>query len=1220
MNRPRIQSIRLLVALGVSGFQLHAASDGLPRGCNEMPYVRYEAEAGAIGGGAVERAALDFDANQTASEASNRHYVALPVNGAYLQWTVNQSADGAALRFTLPDNAAGTGVTGSLDIHVNGAYSTTINLGSYWAWTYFLTPEPTNTPGTRPRMRFDEIRFRLPVKLQPGDVVKITKSNGDAYEYGLDFLELEAVPDVLSKPAGFVSVTDYGANGNDALSDSAAFDSAWQAAKNAGTGLYIPPGKFVLDRRWNLGDSSGLAIQGAGIWFTELFFSQKTTGAGGLRTGKNTTAITISHFYMNSALNERHIVAGQVADYKAFNGPLGAGSSIRHVWITHFEVGAWIADYTSPAAVTTGFDFAHNRVRYTYADGINFAQGTNTGTVRQCDFRSTGDDSMAVWPSAAAGAPEGHSNVFRNNTVEFTYRAAGAGIFGGYGHEIHHCLFKDVIDSAGIRFTEDFSGYHFENNTDIRVYENTLAGCGTSQDLWNNSRGAIEIYGAGIQNLIFEDNLVLDSPRHAVQLSGGQNLNFNRTTITNTGLDSFNTPAGAAIFQYGGAGSAAFVVLDLSGIERSPSILQDNPAYVLTVSGLNRPPVAANDTASVAKGVAREITVLANDSDPDLDPLTILSVNNGAHGTVTHNGSLVSYAPDPGFAGLDSFNYTVSDARGGTAAASVAVNVHEVLAPSPYEMEISFTGYTRAEELARFPVLVKLGPQRSGFSYAQFVSENGDDLRFRDTDHNELNYEIESWNPAGTSTVWVQLPSLTSSTRIWAAWGSSSLATKPAYTTNGAVWAEGYAAVYHASEATGTRRDSTAGARHGTPLGNTSGTAGMISGADQFDGNGDAVRLPGGFGLFGGTQNLTVEFWFKADSFGPGTFYGTSPVLFQARAENSWMITLGDSAPADALSPRLNQGGWATPASATGLQTGRWYHYSTTYSSAGANNWKVYLDGALMAQGTRTGAVTAESALKNQYGGSDESGAGINRWFQGAMDEVRISSASRSENWLWATWQTVQANETFATYGAVQTIGTRYAFVAAASAGGNVAGSASGDYLAGSSVSINANAAPYYHWSHWAGDILPAQAGQNPLTLTMDGNRTVTAMFEANLTARGVPEWWLAGHGWTTDFDTAAEADTDADGLSAWQEYLAGTDPTNSASALRAAIAPAPSNAALLLSWTSVSGKTYRIEKTANVADWTTSGSNIPATPPLNIREEPLPASTPVFFRIVVEP
>ena len=45
------------VLLGISSGTAPAQSDNLPRGCNEMPYVRYEAEAGTAGGGAVSRTA-----------------------------------------------------------------------------------------------------------------------------------------------------------------------------------------------------------------------------------------------------------------------------------------------------------------------------------------------------------------------------------------------------------------------------------------------------------------------------------------------------------------------------------------------------------------------------------------------------------------------------------------------------------------------------------------------------------------------------------------------------------------------------------------------------------------------------------------------------------------------------------------------------------------------------------------------------------------------------------------------------------------------------------------------------------------------------------------------------------------------------------------------------------------------------------------------------------
>ena len=81
-----------------------------------MPYTRYESEDGTYGGGAVLRTALDFDVLKTAAEASNQRYVALPSNGSYVQWTVNENAKGVTMRFTMPDSSDGMGRNGSLDV------------------------------------------------------------------------------------------------------------------------------------------------------------------------------------------------------------------------------------------------------------------------------------------------------------------------------------------------------------------------------------------------------------------------------------------------------------------------------------------------------------------------------------------------------------------------------------------------------------------------------------------------------------------------------------------------------------------------------------------------------------------------------------------------------------------------------------------------------------------------------------------------------------------------------------------------------------------------------------------------------------------------------------------------------------------------------------------------------------------------------------------------
>ena len=60
--------------------------------------------------------------------------------------------------------------------------------------------------------------------------------------------------------------------------------------------------------------------------------------------------------------------------------------------------------------------------------------------------------------------------------------------------------------------------------------------------------------------------------------------------------------------------------------------------------------------------------MLANDGDVDGDSLAVSAV---AHGSVTTDGSTVTYTPAAGYTGGDSFAYTVSDGNGGSGVATV---------------------------------------------------------------------------------------------------------------------------------------------------------------------------------------------------------------------------------------------------------------------------------------------------------------------------------------------------------------------------------------------------------------------------------------------------------------------------------------------------------------------------------------------------------------------
>ena len=90
----------------------------------------------------------------------------------------------------------------------------------------------------------------------------------------------------------------------------------------------------------------------------------------------------------------------------------------------------------------------------------------------------------------------------------------------------------------------------------------------------------------------------------------------------------------------------------------------------------SQPPVSGLDLATVSRNGEVLINVLANDSDPDGDPLAVDGIDPPRHGSVFPNSdSTLRYRPDPDFTGADSFRYWASDAQGHFTPATVTVMV-----------------------------------------------------------------------------------------------------------------------------------------------------------------------------------------------------------------------------------------------------------------------------------------------------------------------------------------------------------------------------------------------------------------------------------------------------------------------------------------------------------------------------------------------------------------
>ncbi|MDI6773972.1 MAG: DUF2341 domain-containing protein [Verrucomicrobiota bacterium] len=315
-------------------------------------------------------------------------------------------------------------------------------------------------------------------------------------------------------------------------------------------------------------------------------------------------------------------------------------------------------------------------------------------------------------------------------------------------------------------------------------------------------------------------------------------------------------------------------------------------------------------------------------------------------------------------------------------------------------MRISFTNYNRTEPLTNFPALVVFKTSLTGFSYSQFASTNGYDLRFTDaTTTNPLNYEIESWATNTNSYVWVQVPIFTNNCHIWAYWGNADATSVLPCTTNGATWSSSHLAVWHLHTTNAASRfpDSTTNQFGGINSG-CANVSGQIAGAQSFiDGSSD-INITGiaHAGGANSNRNYTFSYWLKTTTtwnYARLTYIVTGPLIMDITTSGTQI--------------RYHDGTWRTPYG-TNLNDGAWHHVAIVLNGASSLG-AIYEDGVAMG----TGIAYAPKDI----GGDACMGSGGGCDYVGFMDEARVETVARSSNWVWACWLNAASNAYFNTYG-----------------------------------------------------------------------------------------------------------------------------------------------------------------------------------------------------------
>jgi len=349
--------------------------------------------------------------------------------------------------------------------------------------------------------------------------------------------------------------------------------------------------------------------------------------------------------------------------------------------------------------------------------------------------------------------------------------------------------------------------------------------------------------------------------------------------------------------------------------------------------------------------------------------------------------------------------------------------------------------------LTDFPVLVKLRSSFFDFSKAQ---TNGQDVRFTGSDGTTLlKYEIEKWSSAGGEAyLWVKIPSVASGsdTSFFMYYGNSTVADGQD-TTN--VWDTNFKLVQHLKETSGVHQDSTSNNNDGTASGGVvQGTSGIIDGADNFGGSNGYVNS-------GGTSALTLtefalEAWIQRRGNGGTTSTGTGgitsaePILAKGRGHNEslgWNVnyflcinrnnnTVGfDFEASDPDSTPPDPGQNYPICSNTVVVNNQWYYLAAAFNTSKS---AVYINGTLDASATighpadyNPWAVSIGSALS---GWPTVTAAGF---FNGIIDEVRISNGVRSAAWFKATYHS--GNDSLVAYGSEEQFAPAYSNIATTS-------------------------------------------------------------------------------------------------------------------------------------------------------------------------------------------
>jgi hypothetical protein len=297
------------------------------------------------------------------------------------------------------------------------------------------------------------------------------------------------------------------------------------------------------------------------------------------------------------------------------------------------------------------------------------------------------------------------------------------------------------------------------------------------------------------------------------------------------------------------------------------------------------------------------------------------------------------------------------------------------------------------------PALVLLNPDRIEYGATQI---GGNDLRFVTDTNVVLPHEVETWSQDQVSYVWLRLPEVAAQgspqPKIWMYYGNPGAANEAMPQQ---VWDAGFVSVHHLRG----HDDSTVNGHDGASGTPPVAVPGWIGGAQRFDGVDDQLTLMGE-SAYDFTDALTVEAWIRVESF---------DLYYQAivtKGDDAWRLhreatssVIGFGTDTDTTADDNFPG--VTP-----VNDGEW-HY--VVAVLGSDEKRLFVDG--VSDGTMPYVSSLRLTDHDVMIGENQQNVG--RFFDGDIDEVRISSVSRGRGWIGV--QHTSMNDELLEYGPEET-------------------------------------------------------------------------------------------------------------------------------------------------------------------------------------------------------